>query len=207
MLFVDGSNWYHSLRKLGLTGLGRLDYALISNKLGGSRDWIATRYYVGRVRQTGNLRLYASQRRFLAALTGTDHRISYHLGRLEPRSVKNAAAAELKQYLNQLPIQVDRGVYRNLMDLANRHAKTQVMVEKAVDVMLAVDLVVMAERDEYDAAYILSADGDYTPAVQAARNMGKSVFAVSGSHGAQLAAAVNSFIHVDRSWFDDCYLP
>jgi len=48
--------------------------------------------------------------------------------------------------------------------LANRHAKTQVMVEKAVDVMLAVDLVVMAERDEYDAAYILSADGDYTPA-------------------------------------------
>ena len=72
MLFVDGSNWYHSLRKLGLTDLGRLDYARISNKLVGSRVWIATRYYVGRVRQTGNLRLYASQRRFLAALTTTD---------------------------------------------------------------------------------------------------------------------------------------
>ena len=79
------------------------------------------------------------------------------------------------------------------------------MVEKAVDVMLAVDLVVMAQQDQYDTAYILSADGDYTHAAQFVRSLGKKVFAVAPTNGAQLAAAVNKFIHIDASWFTDCY--
>ena len=53
------------------------------------------------------------------------------------------------------------------------------MVEKAVDVMLAVDLVAMAIRNEYEAAYVLSADGDYTPAVEIARSLGKKVYAAA----------------------------
>ena len=72
--------------------------------------------------------------------------------------------------------------------------------------MLAVDLVVMAERNEFETAYILSADGDYTHAVSAVRAHDKKVFAVSASHGAQLAGAVNSFIRVDAAWLGDCYL-
>jgi uncharacterized LabA/DUF88 family protein len=79
------------------------------------------------------------------------------------------------------------------------------MVEKAVDVMLAVDMVVMAERDQYDAAYLLSADGDFTPAVAAVRAHGKKVYGVSPAHGAQLAAAVDTFINLKREWFNDCY--
>ncbi len=79
------------------------------------------------------------------------------------------------------------------------------MVEKAVDVMLAVDLVVLAERDTFDTAYLLSADGDYTHAVRFARELGKKVFAVSASHGAQLAAVTNAFIRVDTTWLSDCF--
>ncbi len=79
------------------------------------------------------------------------------------------------------------------------------MVEKAVDVMLAVDLVVMAERNEFDAAYLLSADGDFTPAVQAVRAHGENVYAVSALPGAQLASVVNSFIRLPTVWFNDCY--
>jgi uncharacterized LabA/DUF88 family protein len=45
--------------------------------------------------------------------------------------------------------------------------------KKAVDVMLSVDLVLMGHRNEYDAAYLLSAYGDYTPAVEAVRIIGK----------------------------------
>jgi uncharacterized LabA/DUF88 family protein len=71
--------------------------------------------------------------------------------------------------------------------------------------MIAVDMVVMAERDELDTAYLLSADGDFTPAVHAVRAHGKKVFAVSAGRGAQLAATVDSFIPVSAGWFADCY--
>lgn len=205
VLFIDGNNWYHSLVKLGVPDLGRLDYAKISEKLIGPRDWTGTRYYIGQVRQVGDPRLYADQRRFLDGLRGQDTRISVHLGRLETRTVKNEAAAELREYLNQLPVRIDTKVFHDLISLAKHHASSEVMVEKAVDVMLAVDVVTMAERDEFDAAYILSADGDFTPAVESAISLEKTVYIFSPGQGAQLAGVANSFIRPTKDWFDECY--
>ena len=49
------------------------------------------------------------------------------------------------------------------------------MVEKGVDVMLAVDLVTRAYRDQYDTAIIVSGDADFFPALQAAKDVGKHV--------------------------------
>jgi hypothetical protein len=89
----------------------------------------------------------------LATLRKTDPRISTHLGRLETRPVKNGAAAELRRYLSNLPIRIDPTVFHDLMNLARRHESIEVMVEKAVDVVLAVDLVRMNERGELDPAW------------------------------------------------------
>jgi len=205
VLFIDGNNWYHTLKDAGIQDLGRLDYSKISQKLVGPRDWIATRYYIGRVPQSGDQSLYAEQRRFLASLTSTDSRITTHLGRLESRPVKDPAARELKTYLANLRTRIDQQVYQDLMRIADSHQSVTAFVEKAVDVMLAVDMAVMAERDEYDAAYLLSADGDFTPAVDAVRSHGKKVYAASVSTGAKLAATVNSFIRLRLDWFADCY--
>lgn len=63
----------------------------------------------------------------------------------------------------------------------------------------------MAMGDAYDAAYLLSADGDYTPAVEATRRLNKKIYAASVLRGAELAKAVNSFIPLDAKWFSDCY--
>lgn len=49
------------------------------------------------------------------------------------------------------------------------------MVEKGVDVMLAVDLVTRAYKDNYDTAIIVSGDADFYPALQAAKDVGKQV--------------------------------
>ena len=176
ILFVDGSNWYHALKGIGVANPGRLDYAKLSRKLVGPRTWVATRYYIGQVRQVGNRRLHRDQGSFLVGLRNTDPRITTHMGRLEPRTVENEAAKELRQYLHGLSVQIDRGVFHDLLNIAARYASTQITVEKAVDVMLAVDLVTMAGRDEFDAAYILSADGDYCPAVEAAARLGKHIY-------------------------------
>ncbi len=204
VIFIDGNNWYHATKESGVQDLLRLDYSKIATKLVGPRDWIGTRYYIGRVRQSGNAQLYAGQRRFLSSFKNANVLHSVHLGRLEPRPVVDSAATELRRYLGQLTTRIDHHVYHDLMAIC-RNRQTTVMVEKAVDVMLAVDMVVMAERDEFDAAYLLSADGDFTPAVQAVRSHSKKVYAASCSRGAQLAAAVNSFIPLDRLWFDSCY--
>lgn len=205
VVFIDGNNWYHSIKNLGVKNPGRLDYARISTKLLGPRQWIATRYYVGRVPQTGNKTLYADQRRFLASLVATDQRISSHLGRLERRPVEDPAANELRRYLANLQTRIDRVVYHDLIRIAQTHQNTTALVEKAVDVMLAVDMVVMSERNEFDAAYLLSADGDFTPAVEAVRAHGRKVYAASPAVGAHLGKVVNSFIRLSRDWFDDCY--
>lgn len=198
VLFVDGNNWYHSLRDIGLSDLGRLNYAAVSRKLIGPRDWSATRYYIGQVQQHGNTRLYAEQRSFVAKLQATDHRITVHFGRLERRTARSEAAEELLRYLNAMPVRIDKEVYQYLLALAHRHRVASVIVDKAVDVMLAVDMVVMAERDQFDAAYLLSADGDYTHAVAAVRSLAKKVYAASPLPGAQLAAVVNSFNGTSR---------
>ena len=203
VLFIDGNNWYHGLKGIGVADRGGLDYGKISAKLVGTRHWVATRYYIGRVSRDDK-RNYAEQRRFLSKIEA-DQRISTHMGRLEPRRRVNQAARELRSYLSNLPRSIDFRIFQDLMRLAKSHQNITVTVEKAVDVMLAVDLVVMAERNGFDAAYLLSADGDYTPAVKHVRSLGKRVYAVSASKGAQLASAVNSFIRLSADWFDDCY--
>ncbi len=205
VVFVDGNNWYFALKEAGLIGVAWLNYAKVSTKLIGAREWKATRYYTGQVRQTGDVTLYAKQRKYMAWLCARDSRISVHYGRLEERPVRNELAKQLKHYLGSLPTRIDTAVYQDLIALAQRHETAKVVVEKAVDVMLAVDLVRMAVQDDYDVAYILSADGDYTPAAKAAKEAGKKVFAASINPGAELAKEVYRSIPLKRDWFNDCF--
>ena len=100
---------------------------------------------------------------------------------------------------------IDGSIFSHLSEIADRHAHATVFIEKAVDVFLAVDLVTLAIDDTYDAAYLLSADGDFTPAVEAVRKLDKKVYAASPLTGAQLAKAVNAFIPLQPAWFADCY--
>jgi uncharacterized LabA/DUF88 family protein len=112
--------------------------------------------------------MYADQRSFVGKLQSTDSRISIHFGRIEPRPAETDAAGELQRYLHAMTVRIDSGVFRDLVAIASKY-KNIAWVEKAVDVQIAIDMVVMAARDEYDAAYLLSADGDFTGAVEFVR--------------------------------------
>ena len=50
-----------------------------------------------------------------------------------------------------------------------------VLEEKGVDVALAVDMLTGAFEDLYDAAVLVSSDGDFKPAVEAVQRLGKRV--------------------------------
>ena len=73
--------------------------------------------------------------------------------------------------------------------------------EKRVDVSIAVDMVRMAYEGMYDVAYLLSADSDLVPAVEAVRSRGKKVFAASPTFGHELEKVVDAFISLRRGWF------
>ena len=163
IVFVDGSNWYHSLRAVGIAE-SEVDYRKLCEKLLGPRTWLELPWYVGRVDQTHEPRRYAEQRRRFDALEKCDARISLHWGRIERRPVANDAAEELERYLGRLRTRLESAIYGALYDIARRHQQAFAYVEKAVDVMLAVDMVSLATADRYDTAYLLSADGDYTHA-------------------------------------------
>jgi uncharacterized LabA/DUF88 family protein len=132
-------------------------------------------------------------------------RIRVFTGRLERRPYSNAASDELAAYLNSMKVRIDQSVFHDLLMIAAKHSRSSVLVEKAVDVMLAVDMAVMAVRDAYDSAYLLSADGDFTPAVEAARKHSRKVFAVSCNTSGQLGKVCSSFIRLNPDWFNDCY--
>jgi len=84
-------------------------------------------------------------------------------------------------------------------------AEGPIWVEKAVDVMIATDMVSMAYRGLYDVAYLVSADGDFTPAVQEVRDTGRQVFAASSLPGHKLAKTADAFIPMRREFFHGCW--
>lgn len=205
ILFIDGNNWYHAVKDGGVREPMRLDYSAISNKLVGPRDWLGTRYYIGALKQSWNPQDYANQRRFLSLIRQDDARISVHLGRLEERYEDNPLAEALTGYVDANRHDLPEGVRRQLQALAAAHERVVTLKEKAVDIMISVDMYRMAMQDEFDAAYLLSADGDYTPLVGAVRGLGKKVYAACPNYGSALAQTANSFIVLKEDWFHDCY--
>ena len=207
VLFVDGSNFYHGLKKLGILYKRDLSYRMISEKLCGPRTWSGTRYYVGALKQEGNTKLYSDQRSFIQRLESEDSRISVHLGRVEKNDTENLLVPELRELIDNNRSRIDKEVRNNMFRLIRKHTNVRAWKEKAVDVKLAIDMVIMAANDEYDSAYLLSADGDFTPPVLEARKLGKKVYNVSPrwSYSSALAQAAQAFIPLDRDWFKDCY--
>ena len=201
-LFIDGNNWYHGLKRIGVNS-SELNWRRVAEKLVLAREVHEIRYYVGEV--SGELSMIRAQRKFLKALK--DQGVQAFLGRIEKNWMdpeRNPVFTELKQVLTKSRSEIPAPVFDRLDSLLRR--QIPYYVEKQVDVRLAVDLVGQAWRDEYDFAYLLSADGDFVPAVREARSLGKKVFAASPGEGRQLGDAVDTFIPLRASWFVGAYL-
>lgn len=196
-IFIDGNNWYHGLRRIEVST--KLDYRAVATKLIRNREWVGTRYYVGRV--SGDLRRMRNQEQFLRILR--DQGVSVYLGRVQRNPMSTPFERErnrLVRILSEYEDEVPRPVREAIRQLSNLDSPQY--VEKEVDTRISVDLVRMAFRDEYDAAYLLSADSDFIPAVEAVRELGKTVFAASAAKAKQLAAAVDTYIPLPRRWFE-----
>ena len=205
ILFIDGNNWYHSLKRIGVSSHD-LDYQEVAKKLLlDGRKLAGIRYYIGKIND--NIARIRRQDTQLKNLRLQNIHIS--LGRIEKTTIlpkNNSLIEKLNQILDRESTRIPDDVHNELTQLCREQISVYTEKEKQVDVRIAVDLVSMAQRDEYDVAYLLSADGDFVPAVEEARRLGKQVFAVSASSGWQLGTAVNTFIPISSSdWFHGCY--
>ncbi len=184
----------------------KLDYARFSQKLVLDRQWVETRYYVGRVKQEGDVTRYQKQQKFLHRLK-TFENVNYFLGRLERRQMKGSAK-KLKGWLDALPNRPDVSISPEIVEELRRVASIDSVqwVEKAVDVMIATDMVSMAYEEKYDIAYLLSADGDFTHAIKKVRYTGRKVFVASPIPGNEISRAADTFIPLNSRFFDTCWL-
>ena len=139
---------------------------------------MGTYFYTAPVRPQDNEAKYKAQQRFFSKLRQTKN-VILKLGVLVPRKVEC------------------------------KHCKkiSEVRKEKGVDVHLAVDMIAKAAEDEYDDAYLVSADADFVPAVELVRNTYfKQVFCVApkGSKYGNLGKACNTAIPIDQDFINDC---
>ena len=80
------------------------------------------------------------------------------------------------------------------------------VVEKGVDIAIAVDMLHFAPTDMYDTAVLVSGDGDFGSAVQAVKNLGKHVENAFFRTGLSrhLSDAADRFVLLDKDLMKDC---
>lgn len=83
LILIDGSNFFFKLKDLKLHNLLNFNFAAFAKFLAGSDQIVASKYYVGRIRQDGTKKadkLLAQQQKLFANLRG--QRFQYILGYL-----------------------------------------------------------------------------------------------------------------------------
>ena len=172
ILFIDGSNFYHSARSIGIA-TGTLNYQALAHKLVLDRNIAGIRYYVGKV--SGDIFRAVQQEKFLSKLRAQS--VDITLGRVERRATtsdQNPISGRLKKLIAANRADLKASVVNEMESLCE--ISFPQYTEKRVDVSIAVDMVRMAYEDKYDVAYLLSADGDFVPVVEAVRLRRKKVF-------------------------------
>lgn len=84
--------------------------------------------------------------------------------------------------------------------------RSGVHVEKGVDVLIAVDMLTMALRDNYDTAILVSGDGDFVSVIEAVKALGKHVEVAFPSHKAyHLRSKCDKFTLLTHEKLKDCF--
>lgn len=77
-------------------------------------------------------------------------------------------------------------------------------VEKGVDVRIAVDMLSMAVKDNYDTAILISRDGDFAYAIEAIKDLGKHVEVAHPFRSHHLISSCDKFVPLTADFLKDC---
>ena len=177
IVYVDGSNFYHGLK--GNLDRTDVDVFAFATKLAGADRLVKIEYYNSPRRQQDNAAQYRDQQLFFKYLNTVPGLPPIHLGRLEPRTRSCPKCNE---------------TYK-------------ILVEKDVDVNIAVDMLTGAMDNAFDIAVLVSGDGDFHRLIGAVRKIGKKVKVAYFRKGQSqaLVTACNGFILLDDAFMAGCW--
>jgi len=134
----------------------------------------------------------------------------------------NYYVSSVEQFSNPEMYTIQQKFFEKLMNIKNlkiilgrlekrRRDGKVYFVEKATDVNLALDLVLDAQADEYDEAFLVSNDGDFSGAVRAAiERFGKVVSYVAIGNNKMISyhlkKVASNMIRVDEDFISDVKL-
>lgn len=183
MVFIDGSNFYHGLRRS--FGHAKVNFQGFCGLLcTPNRRLVHSHYYNVPLRQAGNPAQYAAQQRFHSELRKLPH-FSLHLGRL-----------------------VDRDRDENCPNCAHTY-KVSYQTEKGVDIQLASHMLSFAFDNQYDTAVLVTNDGDFAPVVAEVLRLNKKVENAEFSFRlpSYLSKQCSNVISLDQNYLGPCLLP
>lgn len=134
---------------------------------------------------------------------GRDLRRVYYYNIRQEAFEDRANASDQDKFLSSLydtpHLEVKLGIWKQ---------RGSTMVEKGVDVMLAVDLVTHAYKEHYDTAIIVSGDADFYPALQAAKDVGKhiEVAAFETNISSEAARVADLHIKLTKTFFTGLWM-
>jgi len=193
-IFIDGSNFYHALK--GAFGKAQIKFDVLAEKLVNSRPGrrlLRIHYYNAAYDQMTDSQGYRKQQEFFNALKRTPY-LTLKLGRLERRAFDWST--------------LDSNRRKDVERLFGQPLPEYTHVEKGVDVQLAVDMVELAVDNTYDVAILISGDGDFAPAVELVKKLGKHVELgrVKNWPCDRLRDACDIEILMDDEMFADCWV-
>lgn len=124
-------------------------------------------------------------------------------------------------YTSPYPREINEEIYKNQQRFLSKVKQTpyvevklgrlvkrdSTIVEKGVDIFMAVDMLKYAYSNNYDTAIVVTGDGDFAEAVQAVKDVGKHVeHAYFRDSSDALKDASDKFILLERELLDKCLL-
>lgn len=183
VIFIDGSNFYHGLKKhIAKTSL---DFHRFSKLLSDNRELIRTYYYNTPVTQKQGLVQYAKQQKFFSKLYSTPYltvKLGYFLEAERPTKITCQYCSKEGEYL-----------------LKN-------WIEKGVDTKIATDMLSMAYKNIYDTAILVSGDGDFASTIEAVKELGKHVEVAFCGSPYHLKKVCDKFILLTKDFLKPCLL-
>ncbi len=180
VIFIDGSNFYHGLKKH--TGRKYFNYEKFVNLLcGRERKLIRTYYYNAPLPQQADHAAYQKQRQFFDGLRNIPY-FELRLGRLEPRQKTHICSG------------------------CKSESKISTYKEKGVDVKLAIDMLTHAANKNFDTAILVTGDGDFVEAVEAIKKFGLHVeHAYFKDMSRALQQSCDKSIILTEEFLKDCF--
>ena len=180
IIFIDGNNLYHNLKQMKIKP-SNINFKKLTEFIAEhfNLELKEVRYYNSMPTLRDGKDLYFSHLKFVDSLRKISRFIIY-TRKLQVHSTKELLR-EKQELINSMDLcnNCKPIVEQNILDTIGNVKKK----EKGVDIMLAVDLVESAIKNEANAFIVLSGDADFIPAMKLVKNNKKEIFSSSLAKG------------------------